>query len=522
MKRVILLLCLCALLPLLRTDSLLAQSVAAPKREMRGVWIATVANIDFPTKPTTDTAQLKKQWLLLLDSLSLNGLNAVYFQIRPSADALYQTPLAPWSAYLTGQQGQPLQDNWDPLHFFIETAHARNMEFHAWMNPYRAINGPDTTQLAPTHVFHQHRDWLLFYGNKYYLNPALPQVRQHLAEVVRDVVARYNIDAIHMDDYFYPYKVAGEEFPDARDFEAYGAGFRSIDDWRRHNVDTLIQMLYDTIHTVKPFVEFGISPFSVWRNQDKDPAGSPTRAGQTNYDDLYADIRKWLKEGWIDYVVPQIYFHIGFEAVDYEKTLRWWHDNSFGKKLYIGLAPYRIGADKAPQWSEPNQMPRQLRINYSYPDVHGVVYFNARKLLRNPLGFADSLQTTFYRNPALWPERNQPSGTILPKPILHRVQRVKGGLKLKWNWPSNPNGLSHLVIYKFPVGMEPNTALPGAVYRIIPSEQLPKNEFIDAHGLKGQKYLYRISALNWDHLESTPSNPVKSHRFSAQSGASVE
>ena len=248
----------------------------------------------------------------------------------------------------------------------------------------------------------------------------------------------------------------------------------------------------------------------------------PTRAGQTNYDDLYADIRKWLKEGWIDYVVPQIYFHIGFEAVDYEKTLRWWRDNSFGKKLYIGMAPYRIGADKAPQWSEPTQMPRQLRINYTYPDVHGVVYFNARKLIRNPLGFADSLQMDFYRRPALWPVRSQLTQPALPSPKLKTVQRVKGGLKLKWDWPTNPTGLGHLVIYKFPAGMEANTELPGAVYRIIPSDQLPTNEFMDTQGLKGQKYQYRISALNRNHLESTPSNTLKSRRFPAQASAEEE
>ena len=501
------------LLPLLPTDSLSAQPIRPPKREMRGVWVASVANIDFPLKPTTDTAQLKKEWLTLLDGFAQHGLNAVYVQIRPAADALYATPLAPWSVYLSGKQGQALQGGWDPLPFLIETAHARNMEFHAWLNPYRASNEPDTTRFSPQHVFHTHRDWILYYGKKYYLNPALPKVWQHLCGVVKDIVARYNVDAIHMDDYFYPYKVAGEVFPDSADFLRYGQGFAHVDDWRRHNVDTLIQMLRDTIKQTKPHVEFGISPFSVWRNQSKDPEGSPTRAGQTNYDDLYADIRKWLKEGWIDYVAPQLYFPIGFDLVDYEKTLNWWHDNAYGKKLYIGMAAYRIGSDRSPDWQQPDQMPRQLRINHAYPKVDGVVYFSAKQLLKNPLGFGDSLRTGFYRDPALWPLRSGAAANPLPAPVLKKARRSGQGIHLNWEWPQNPAGLSHVVVYRFPKGMEADTETPGAIHRILPAAEILENGFLDQSGLSGQKYRYRLSALNRDYVESPPSNILNSKRF---------
>ncbi|MBP9076135.1 MAG: family 10 glycosylhydrolase [Haliscomenobacter sp.] len=503
-----------ALTAFLTADSLLGQTPPPPKREFRGVWVASVANIDYPKKPTADTSMLKQEWLSLLDTFEMQGLNAIVMQIRPAADAFYSSGLAPWSLYLTGKQGLAPQGNWDLLPFLIETAHARNFEFHAWLNPYRATNDLDTARLAPNHVFNTRRDWILRYGPKYYLNPALPEVWDHLIQVVNEIVARYDVDAIHMDDYFYPYKIAGEVFPDSADYARLGGEFGSVDDWRRHNVDTLIWMIQQNIKSIKPWVEFGISPFGVWRNQSVDPSGSPTRSGQTNYDDLYADIRKWLKEGWIDYVVPQIYFHIGFDLVDYEKTLQWWHSNSYGKKLYIGMAPYRIGTDRAAQWKEPDQMPRQMRINRRYPGVHGQVFFNARQLNRNPLGFADSLRYDFFRSPALLPERaGAANGDLLPAPLLAKAKRTRLGNRLEWTWPRNPSGLGHIVVYRFPVGIQPNTNMPGAIIKILPADQARGNAFLDAKGWKGQKYQYRVSSLDKNYRESLPSNVVESKRF---------
>lgn len=498
---------------LLTADTILAQSPLPPKRELRGVWVATVANIDYPVKPGTNSEALKREWLQLLDTFEQAGLNAVVVQIRPAADALYPSDLVPWSAYLTGKQGLAPDNGWDPLAFMIETSHARNFEFHAWLNPYRATNDPDTTKLAPNHVFNTHRDWILRYGNKYYLNPALPEVWEHLMTVVEDITRRYDVDAIHMDDYFYPYKIAGEVFPDSADYVRFGAGFSSIDDWRRHNVDTLIYMLDQRIKAVKSHVEFGISPFSVWRNQDKDPEGSPTRAGQTNYDDLYADIRKWLREGWIDYVVPQLYFHIGFELVDYEKTLKWWYDNAYGAKLYIGMASYRVGSDRAPQWSEPDQIPRQLRLNRSLKDVHGHIFFSAKHVGKNPLGLTDSLRHDLFKAPALLPMRKGAvSGPLVP-PVLTQLRKSKTGMELIWDKPAGSADPGHLVVYRFPAGLTPDTGHPGAIIKVLRAGQVRQNSFLDNTGLKGVKYQYLVTALDGNYAESAPSNVLVSKRF---------
>jgi uncharacterized lipoprotein YddW (UPF0748 family) len=492
-----------------------AQVQAGPKRELRGVWVASVANIDYPVRPTTDTASLKREWTALLDNFERAGLNAVIVQVRPAADALYPSALAPWSKYLTGQQGNAPLGGWDPLGFMIETAHRRNFEFHAWLNPYRATNDLDTAGLSPDHLFNTHRDWILKYGSKFYLNPSLPEVRAHLVEVVEELIKRYPLDAIHMDDYFYPYRITGEDFPDAADFARLGAGFANVDDWRRHNVDTLIETLHTRIKNLRPTVEFGISPFSVWRNQDKDPEGSPTRAGQTNYDDLFADIRKWLRKGWIDYVAPQLYFHIGFELVDYEKTLKWWYDNANGAKLYIGMAAYRVGSDRYPEWLEPDQIPRQLRINRSMDKVHGHIFFSAKQLLKNPLGLTDSLSNAYFAAPALLPLRKGHSLEPLRPPVLKTVHKTKVGMELVWKNTIPAASPGYWVVYRFPEGVGPDIARPGSILHIIPaSRPHGKVTFLDVHGEKGKRYHYLLTSLDKYYTESSPSNIVKSKRFS--------
>ena len=486
----------------------------APKRELRGVWVASVANIDYPLKPTPDTAALKREWIQMLDLFERAGLNAVFVQIRPASDALYPSRLAPWSKYLTGQQGRAPEGGWDPLAFMISTSHDRNFEFHAWLNPYRATNDLDTASLDRGHVFNTRRDWILKYGTKYYLNPSLPEVRSHLVEVVEEIIENYPVDAIHMDDYFYPYRIAGEEFPDAADFARYGKGFSSVDDWRRHNVDTLIEMLHDRIQVLRPGLEFGISPFSVWRNQDKDPGGSPTRAGQTNYDDLYADIRKWLQKGWIDYVVPQLYFHIGFDLVDYEKTLKWWYDNAFGAKLYVGMAAYRVGSDRAPQWREPDQIPRQLRLNRSLENVHGHVFFSAKQLFQNPLGLTDSLANAFFPTPALFPLRKGPIPAPIDPPEIKSVRATQSGIKITWKGGDPGNLPGHWVLYRFPADKAPNVESPGSILEILPVRNSSgKMTFWDTKGQKGSKYQYLLTGLDRNYAESAPSNVSKSKRF---------
>ena len=427
---------------------------AQPKREMRAVWIATVANIDWPSRRWLSTAEQQDEMLRLLDGLARNHVNTVILQIRPTADALYLSPYEPWSHWLTGKQGERPEPYYDPLQFVIDEAHRRFMEVHVWLNPYRVTQAGGAGDLSEEHPFFQHRDLFVRYGNAWYFDPGLDETRAWLNRVVRDVVERYDIDAIHMDDYFYPYKIKGEDFPDQATFEAHPRGFApdQKDDWRRNNVNLIIAELQRTIKTAKPWVEFGISPFGVWRNRSADPQGSDTQAGVQNYDDLYADILLWLREGNIDYVAPQLYWEIGKPAADYEVLARWWGDHAYGKNLYLGMAAYKMGdpAQPAP-WHEGNELLRQLRLNRSLPQVDGSMYYNATAFLSNPAGLCDSLQASWYRYPALCPVNRNAKGRPATPPQRVRVLRDGDQALLMWDKAEGRGGeaTAYYVVYAF-------------------------------------------------------------------------
>lgn len=374
---------------------------AQQKAEFRAAWIATVANIDWPSRGNYDSYKQQKEFIDILDMHKRNGMNAVIVQVRPATDAFYPSPYEPWSQWLTGQQGKAPSPYYDPLEFMITETHKRGMEFHAWCNPYRADFSVGKSSIAADHVTNRHPDWFVTYGGKKYFDPGNPVAQLHVVKVIRDLVSRYNVDAIHFDDYFYPYKVPGHEFPDHRSFAKYGAGM-SRDEWRRSNVDSIILSLSRTIKEVKPMVKFGISPFGVWRNNDKDPQGSATTAGVTNYDDLYADILLWLKNDWIDYVAPQLYWEIGHKAAGFEVLVDWWSRNTFGKHCYIGIGIYRAGSNAA--WRDPGMLPRQLDLIRSYPQLQGAVYYSTNSFLRNPNGWNDTLRNNYYKYPAPIPE----------------------------------------------------------------------------------------------------------------------
>ena len=370
-----------------------------PKYEFRGVWIASVDNIDWPLPKQYDAASQKAEYIRQLDMHQKNGMNAVIVQVRPAADAFYPSPYEPWSQWLTGVQGKPPFPYYDPLQFMIEEAHKRGFEFHAWANPYRANFSLSRASIAPAHITKLHPEWFLEYGGKLYFDPGNKKAQHWVEDVVRDMVSRYDIDAMHMDDYFYPYRIAGKEFPDAPSFQQYGNGLKK-DDWRRSNVDSIIFSLSRIIKEEKPWVKFGISPFGVWRNSDKDPMGSPTKAGVTNYDDLYADILLWTRNGWIDYVVPQLYWETGHKLVAFETLIDWWSKHSYGRHMYIGHGIYRAFEKSSPAWHNKNQLPKQLQILRATPNVHGSVYFSSKTFYRNPNGWNDSLQNNYYQLPA--------------------------------------------------------------------------------------------------------------------------
>ncbi|MER8162641.1 family 10 glycosylhydrolase [Streptomyces sp. NPDC094472] len=349
--------------------------------EFRGMWLATVANRDWPSKPGLTADEQRAELLSFLDTAVRRRLNAVVFQVRPTADALWPSPYEPWAECLTGVQGR--DPGWDPLGTAVREAHRRGLELHAWFNPYRIAGHTDPSRLIPTHPARVHPEWVVPYGGKLYYNPGLPEVRRFVQDAMLDAVARYDIDAVHWDDYFYPYPVAGQVFDDDAAYARYGASFPDRAAWRRNNIDRLVYETAVRVKRLKRRVRFGISPFGVWRNQVTDPLGSATTAGVQTYDDLYADTRAWVRRGWLDYIVPQVYWNIGFAAADYAALVPWWSEvvRGTGVNLYIGEALYKAGdpAQPAP-WQDPAELSRHLTFGQGFPQVRGNVYFSAKEV----------------------------------------------------------------------------------------------------------------------------------------------
>ena len=509
-------------LAILYCNALLGQiKPLPPVAEMRGAWIASVANIDWPSSPNLSVAQQKSEFDSILSVLKSTGMNAVFVQIRPAGDALYPTTLAPWSKYLTGRQGVGPAPEYDPLEFMIKAAHERRMEFHAWLNPYRATTDLDTVNLHPTHPLkslskERKAQWFFKYGNKYYFNPANQLVIKYLENVVRDVVVRYDVDGIHFDDYFYPYPEQGQNIDDYDQFVSNPRGFSNIYDWRRDNINQLIKGVSETIHSVKPWVRFGVSPFGVWRNASRDPNGSNTNAGITCYDDLYADVLNWLQKGWIDYVAPQIYWSIGFPAADYRTLVDWWSKHTYGKQLYIGHAAYKIGNGtfyKDANWDQPNQTNRQIELNRATAGVNGSLFFSTKPLLNNSLKVQDSLRQTMFSSLALIP---QVATKFKTPPVTAEFCKTKGNrdsLKISWraceilSYEEMPY---YFGIYRFNGDQMGNFNDAENLVGITTYGADEKDwKFADQDLREGEYYTYSVVAYNRYHAPGSPSEPIK-------------
>ncbi|MER5485972.1 family 10 glycosylhydrolase [Streptomyces sp. NPDC002812] len=363
------------------------EAEAAGTPAFRGMWVASVQNVDWPSQSGLSAREQRAELLGLLDTAVARRLNAVILQVRPTADAMWPSAREPWSQWLTGEQG--VDPGWDPLGTAVAEAHARGLELHAWFNPYRVANHTDRSLLVPEHPARRNRTWTVPYGGKLYYNPGLPEVRRFVQDAMLDAVARYPLDGVHWDDYFYPYPVEGRDFDDDAAYEQYGRAFATRADWRRHNTDTLVREMSERLRALRPATRFGISPFAVWRNSDRDPLGSPTQAGVGTYDDLYADTRKWVREGWIDYIVPQAYWQIGHPAADYAAIVPWWARTVAGTRvqLYVGEALYRCDAQSSTAaWRDPRELSRHLRFAAGYPEVRGHVYFSAKQVDADPNG----------------------------------------------------------------------------------------------------------------------------------------
>ncbi len=368
---------------------------------MRGLWVATVANIDWPTR-TTLTADLQRAELVdILTRAAATGINTIVFQVRPAGDAVYPSSLEPWASLLTGTQGR--DPGYDPLAFAIQEAHARGMELHAWVNPFRAGNTADTAKLASSHLFRTRRDLVRVYGTQIWMDPGEPDVQDHSMRVVADIVSRYDIDGIHADDYFYPYlqrDAAGRliPFPDDATYARHGAGM-ARDNWRRANVDRFIERLYREAHAIKPTLKVGISPFGIWR-----PGNPPGVQGLDAYTEIYADSRKWLQQGWVDYLAPQLYWAISAPQQSYPALLDWWMEqNTRGRHVWPGLAAYRVNNGTASAFSL-QEIPDQIRLTRTRPAGTGHLLYNTTWTLKQNGGaLAATLAGDLYRDAALVP-----------------------------------------------------------------------------------------------------------------------
>ena len=458
-------------------------------REFRGVWIATVNNIDWPSRKNLSSDQQKQELIKMLELFKNLNFNAIIFQIRPAADAFYNSKFEPWSSWLNGEHDKAPLPYYDPLAFAITETHKLGMEFHAWLNPYRAIVDYEDFRSNPLPLVDENPEWFVNYGKNKYFNPGIPEVRLYTNKVVTDIVQNYDVDAIHFDDYFYPYKIENVNFPDEDAFQKYGAEFypNKLDDWRRENVTIIIEELFKTVKSIKPWVQFGISPFGVWRNKSIDPLGSDTDAGQTNYDDLYADILLWLKNGWLDYVLPQAYWHIGFDRADYKNIVSWWAQNNHKTNLYIGQAMYRQARGEPEAWTlqRKTEIEKQLDLNKSFPTVNGTVYFSAKSFFKNPFEINQVLKRNYYTNPLLPPSTNHDT-KFIPEPVFKvRFTKLKKR-KYQLSWESIPENKEKeavkYLVFKFNKNEKIDIKRPSNIIALTGEKQIVINKKIAKKG----------------------------------------
>ena len=433
-KRYLLLLVFCWLVGATAT-------VAQQKREFRGAWIQCV-NGQFKG---IGTETMQRTLTYQLDELQKDGCNAVIFQVRPECDALYESQLEPWSYYLTGEQGSRPYPYWDPLQWMIDQCHRRGMELHAWINPYRAKTKTAHAN-ARNHVVVQHPEWTFQYDGLTLLNPARQDCRDYICDVVRDIVTRYDVDGLHIDDYFYPYPAPGVRIPDDADYRADDHGISDRGDWRRHNVDLFIEQLYQTVHDAKPWVKVGISPFGIYRNKRSDPDGSRTN-GLQNYDDLYADVLLWDRKGWMDYCVPQIYWEIGHKAADYDELIHWWNDHLTRTDLYIGEDVERTVKYRDPHDQSRHQMSAKMALHAQLPRVKGTVLWYAKAAVDNVGNYGTSLRNVYWRTPALQPVMKHIDQKAPKKPRKLKLLSVDGQRVLFWSAPKGDSWKDKAVLY---------------------------------------------------------------------------
>lgn len=488
-------------LVLCASSALKAQSTTYPKREFRGAWIQCV-NGQYLGK---SSEQLRQMLSSQLDVLQQAGINAILFQVRAEGDALYNSKYEPWSRYLTGRQGVAPADGWDPLAWMVEQCHNRGMELHAWINPYRAKT-KGTTEMSPEHYCVEHPDRYFQYGGLYIFNPALEANRMYTCMVIEDIITRYDVDGIHMDDYFYPYPENGMELPDRAFFEADPRGFADINDWRRDNVNLLISDIHRLIRSTRPWVKFGISPFGIYRNSPNGEncrEGSAT-AGTQNYDDLYADVMLWQDKGWVDYLMPQIYWNIGTKVADYEVLCHWWNDYCGKRPLIIGQDVERTVKGVDPNDPNSHQMRAKYNIQRSLSNIKGSCQWYAAAVVNNPANYRTVLEREYHRYPALQPEMKFIDAKAPGKPGKAKMKFSSDRWTIQWKAPKAKKEMDKAkgyVVYRFAREEKVDFNNAANIYAIT-----REPSFTFKTGERPFGYTYYVTAL--DRLQNE-SKPVK-------------
>ncbi len=472
-----------------------------PKRELRAAWIPSVYNLDWPTSKTASSENQKNELINILEELKKSGINTVFLQIRTECDALYQSDLEPWSYWLTGQQGKAPEPFYDPLKFACEEAKKRNLELHAWINPYRAQASVGDYSIDQNHITVKHPEWILKIGKYKFLNPGLNETRIYVKNIVADIVSRYDVAGIHFDDYFYPYSPNSISDEDKETFANNPRGFLSIEDWRRDNVNILVKSVYDTIKAIKPYVKFGISPFGIWKNNV--PSGI---VGTSSYNDLYCDPLAWLRDQYIDYVNPQLYWEIG-GAQDYSKLMQWWSFAANQRHIYIGHALYKM--TNSHNWNV-NEIINQIELNRKNKNIFGSAFYRASSIINNSKKIKDSLSTRLFKYYSLIPEMTwkdsiPPNGPedLSVSTIDFNTPNTK--IELHWRLPDiAPDGeiANKFVIYRSPI--EESIDMENSKY-ILDIVNGDVNSYVDT---TNEYHYYMVTALDKLSNESIPTNTV--------------